>query len=47
MTERELLDYDRQLGDFRRNSDDRYYKGTEYANLVEALTRRRVAELFA
>ncbi|MAU09102.1 MAG: glycine cleavage system protein T [Anaerolineaceae bacterium] len=46
MTERELLDYDRQLGDFRRNSDDRYYKGTEYANLVEALTRRRVAELF-
>lgn len=47
MSERDLLDYDRQLGDFRRNSDARYYKGTEYANLLEALTRRRIAELFA
>lgn len=47
MTEAEILDYDRQINDFRRNSDDRYYKGTEYANLVEALARRRCAEAFA
>ena len=46
-TESELLDYDRQLPVFRRQADNRYYKGTEYANIAEALARRRVAELFA
>jgi glycine hydroxymethyltransferase len=47
MQEAELLDFDRHLADFRRYSDPRYYKGTEFANLVESLARRRAAELFA
>ena len=47
MTEAEILDYPARLADFRRNSDPRYYKGTEYANAVEALARRRCAEAFA
>ncbi|MHB8748570.1 MAG: serine hydroxymethyltransferase [Aggregatilineales bacterium] len=47
MTEAELLDFDTHLADYRRYGDPRYYKGTEYANLIEALARRRCAELFA
>ena len=47
MTEEEILDYDAQLGHFRRYSDPRYYKGVEYANILEALARRRCAETFA
>lgn len=47
MTEEEILDYPMRLADYRRNSDPRYYKGVEYADLVEALARRRAAETFA
>ncbi len=47
MTEEEILDYPTRLAHFRRYSDPRYYKGTEYADIVEALARRRCAELFA
>ncbi len=47
MTEEELLDYAEQLGHYRRYSDPRYYKGVEYADVLEALARRRVAEAFA
>jgi glycine hydroxymethyltransferase len=47
MTQEEILNYDKQLTDFRRFSDPRYYKGVEYADIVEALARRRCAELFA
>ncbi|MEO1440483.1 MAG: serine hydroxymethyltransferase, partial [Chloroflexota bacterium] len=47
MSEDEILDYDARMADYRRNSDARYYKGTEYANIVESLARRRVAEAFA
>jgi glycine hydroxymethyltransferase len=47
MSEAELLDYDAQLGHYRRYSDPRYYKGVEYANILEALARRRCAETFA
>src|SRR5512136_1484002 len=47
MTEVEILDYPERLANFRRNSDPRYYKGTEYADAVEALARRRCAEAFA
>lgn len=47
MSEEEILDFGQQLAEFRRNSDARYYKGTEYANIIEALARRRVAEAFA
>jgi glycine hydroxymethyltransferase len=47
MTEAEILDYPLRLTDYRRHSDLRYYKGVEYCNTVEALARRRCAELFA
>ena len=47
MTEEELLDYPARLSHYRRYSDPRYYKGVEYADIVEALARRRCAELFA
>ncbi len=47
MSEAEILDYPARLAHFRRNSDPRYYKGTEYADAIEALARRRCAEAFA
>ncbi|HEX2621778.1 MAG TPA: serine hydroxymethyltransferase, partial [Phototrophicaceae bacterium] len=47
LSEKEILDYNQRLPEFRRYSDERYYKGTEYADIVEALARRRAAELFA
>ncbi len=47
MTQMEILDYAAELGHYRRYSDPRYYKGVEYADMLEALARRRVAELFA
>src|SRR5690606_41586048 len=45
MTEAEILDYNARLPEYRRFADKRYYKGTEYANIVESLARRRAAEL--
>ena len=47
MSEAEILDYEARLAYYRRYSDPRYYKGVEYADIVEALARRRCAELFA
>jgi glycine hydroxymethyltransferase len=47
MSEEDLLDFDTRLADFRRHGDPRYYKGTEFANLIESLARRRAAECFA
>jgi glycine hydroxymethyltransferase len=47
MPEKEVLDYPMRLGEYRRFSDPRYYKGVEYADVVEALARRRCAEAFA
>ena len=47
LSEPEILDYEKQLGFYRRYSDPRYYKGVEYADIVEELARRRCAELFA
>ncbi len=47
LTQAEILDYNARLPEYRRYADKRYYKGTEYADIVEALTRRRVAELVA
>ncbi|MEN8171271.1 MAG: glycine cleavage system aminomethyltransferase GcvT [Chloroflexota bacterium] len=47
LNEDEILDYDNRLAEDRRYSDPRYYKGVEYANVVEALARRRCAETFA
>jgi glycine hydroxymethyltransferase len=46
-TEAEILDYGAELAYHNRYSDPRYYKGVELANLLEAVTRRRAAELFA
>jgi glycine hydroxymethyltransferase len=47
MTEDEILDYTARLSYYRRYSDPRYYKGVEYADVIEALARRRCAETFA
>lgn len=47
MSQADILDYNARLPEYRRIADKRYYKGTEYANVVEALARRRAAELFA
>lgn len=47
MLEKDILDYPSRLGDYRRNSDPRYYKGVEYADVVESLAGRRCAEAFA
>ncbi len=43
----DILDMDMELAHYRRYSDPRYYKGVEYADVLESLTRRRAAELFA
>ncbi|MHB1131726.1 MAG: serine hydroxymethyltransferase [Chloroflexota bacterium] len=45
--EEALADYLLQEVRHRRFADRRYYKGTDYANLVESLARRRIAHLFA
>ena len=42
-----ILDLDIRLAEYRRYSDARYYKGTEFADVIESLARRRAAELFA
>ncbi len=47
LTEEEIFDYTKALGTYRRYADPRYYKGVEYVDIVEALTRRRCAEAFA
>ncbi|HJS28261.1 MAG TPA: glycine cleavage system aminomethyltransferase GcvT [Anaerolineales bacterium] len=47
MDEGDLLDFPARLADYRRFSDPRYYKGVEYADVIESLARRRCAEIFA
>src|SRR5512141_1632885 len=47
LTQAEILNYEQELAHYRRNSDQRYYNGTEYANVVETLARRRAVEAFA
>ena len=47
MSESEILDYSTRLAYYRRYADPRYYKGVEYADIVESLARRRCAEVFA
>ncbi len=47
MNESELTDYSARLAYYRRYSDPRYYKGVEYADIIESLARRRCAEAFA
>jgi glycine hydroxymethyltransferase len=47
LTEEEIFDYTKALNTYRRYADPRYYKGVEYVDIVEALTRRRCTEAFA
>jgi len=42
-----LARIDEQLASYRRYADRRFYKGTEFADLVESLAGRRAAEAFA
>ncbi len=44
--EEQILNYEQQLALYRRYSDPRYYKGVEYADIIESLARRRCAEVF-
>ncbi len=47
MSQADILSYESELGHYRRYGDPRYYKGVEYADVLESLARRRIAELFA
>ena len=47
LSEEELFDYDRLLTEYRRYSDDRYYKGVEYADILEGIACQRAAQAFA
>ncbi|MGE5603598.1 MAG: serine hydroxymethyltransferase, partial [Nitrososphaerales archaeon] len=47
LSQRQILDYEVQLARYRRFGDERYYKGVEYADVIEALARQRAAEAFA
>jgi glycine hydroxymethyltransferase len=47
LTEDEVLDYEHHLAYYRRYGDRRYYRGVEYADVIESLARRRCAEVFA
>jgi glycine hydroxymethyltransferase len=46
-TQKQILDLDLRLAEYRRYSDKRYYKGTEFADVIESLARRRAAEVYA
>ncbi len=37
----ELLDFEFELAYFRRHSDPRYYKGVEYADILEAINEKK------
>ncbi len=47
LPEARLTDYAEHLSYYRRFSNRRYYKGTEYVDFIEALGMARAAELFA
>ena len=47
LAEDEILDYEHHLAHYRRYGDRRYYRGVEYADVIESLARRRCAETFA
>jgi len=44
--EQSLSEFNFQLARYRRYSDRRFYKGCEFGNLIEAIARRRAAQLF-
>lgn len=47
MDDADLLDYSARLSEYRRYSDPRYYKGVEYANIIESLAIARARQVFA
>jgi glycine hydroxymethyltransferase len=47
LDQEEILDYEYHLAHYRRYGDRRYYRGVEYADVIETLARRRCAEAFA
>lgn len=47
LNEEEILDYEHHLAYYRRYGDRRYYRGVEYADVIESLARRRCADAFA
>ncbi|NDJ84449.1 MAG: glycine cleavage system aminomethyltransferase GcvT [Chloroflexi bacterium] len=47
LDEDQILDVDARLAEIRRYSGKRYYQGTEIADIVESLARRRTAERLA
>ena len=47
LSEQQILDYEHHLAHYRRYGDQRYYRGVEYADVIESLARRRCAEAFA
>jgi len=44
LSESEILDYEHHLAHYRRYGDRRYYRGVEYADVIESLARRRCTE---
>ncbi len=42
-----LFQFDHELAHYRRYADRRFYKGVDYADLIECLAQRRVAACFA
>ncbi len=47
LPEGRLLDLEEQMAYFRRYADRRFYRGAEYADVLESLAGRRAAECFA
>jgi glycine hydroxymethyltransferase len=47
LSQQDITDYNQRMPEYRRLGDLRYYEGTEYADVLEALCRRRCAEVFA
>jgi glycine cleavage system T protein len=47
LTAPELESFDDAFVNFKRYSDRRYYKGTDYMNVIEAIAKRRAADLYA
>lgn len=47
LNEEDIRDYPTRLSYYRRYSDPRYYKGVEYADIIESLARYRCAEAFS
>lgn len=46
LNEDEILDYEHHMAYYNRYGDQRYYRGAEYVDVIEALARRRCAEAF-